>query len=131
SRAGYSFTMISTANRSLRQLRVAIKNCSGRLVLPLTCAATFLAVKNCGFADNTTATDAGKSVDSSRISSPIASAATASNPSRVGSKPATPEVPNLTGRTTEEVEATLGKPTGKLRSAQGVLWLYAEWRVQF
>jgi len=37
----------------------------------------------------------------------------------------------LSGRTAEEVEATLGRPTGKLRTAQGALWLYAEWRVQF
>jgi thiol-disulfide isomerase/thioredoxin len=37
----------------------------------------------------------------------------------------------LTGRGTAEVEAALGKPSGKLQTAQGNLWLYPEWRVQF
>src|SRR6185503_1565575 len=38
---------------------------------------------------------------------------------------------SLAGRSSNEVEAALGKPSGKLQNAQGALWLYAEWRVQF
>jgi len=60
-----------------------------------------------------------------------AHSATASKPSSVGSETATADAQSLAGRGTEDVEATLGKPTGKLQTAQGALWLYAEWRVQF
>jgi thioredoxin 1 len=45
-------------------------------------------------------------------------------------KPASPDAQNLTGRSDREVEAALGKPTGKLQKARGALWLYAGWRIQ-
>jgi len=56
---------------------------------------------------------------------------TASNPSNSDSKPVTPDAPSLTGRGATEVEAALGKPQGKLQTAQGALWLYSQWKVQF
>jgi len=56
---------------------------------------------------------------------------TASNPSNSDSKPATLDVTSLTGRGVAEVEAALGKPQGKLQTAQGALWLYSQWKVQF
>jgi len=46
-------------------------------------------------------------------------------------KPGTTDARRLSGRSAEEVQAALGKPTGQLRTAQGALWLYPEWRVQF
>ncbi|HKS37386.1 MAG TPA: thioredoxin family protein, partial [Verrucomicrobiae bacterium] len=60
-----------------------------------------------------------------------AAANTASNPSNSDSKPATADASNLTGRGVAEVEAALGKPQGKLQTAQGALWLYSQWKVQF
>jgi thiol-disulfide isomerase/thioredoxin len=42
-----------------------------------------------------------------------------------------PDAQSLAGRSSQEVEAALGKPSGKLQNAQGALWLYADWRVQF
>ena len=60
-----------------------------------------------------------------------AHSAAASKPSSTDSGTATADAQSLAGRGTEDVEATLGKPTGKLLTAQGALWLYAEWRVQF
>ena len=60
-----------------------------------------------------------------------APSATASKPSSADSKRGTPDAQSLAGRSSNEVEAALGKPSGKLQNAQGALWLYAEWRVQF
>ena len=60
-----------------------------------------------------------------------AHSAAASKPSSTDSQTASADAQSLAGRGTEDVEATLGKPTGKLQTAQGALWLYAEWRVQF
>jgi len=57
--------------------------------------------------------------------------AAASTPSSTDSQTTTAHAQSLAGRAAEDVEATLGKPTGKLQTAQGALWLYAEWRVQF
>lgn len=78
----------------------------------------------------TAAGDESQAVDKS---SPPSSAPidTASNPSTSGSKAATPDASNLNGRSAAEVEAALGKPQGKLQTAQGALWFYAEWKVQF
>ncbi len=56
---------------------------------------------------------------------------TVSKPSISDSKPAAPAAPDLAGCGAGEVEAALGKPSGKLQTAQGALWLYAKWRVQF
>ena len=55
----------------------------------------------------------------------------ASKPSNADSNRGTPDVQDLAGRSPDEVESALGKPSGKLQNAQGALWLYAEWRVQF
>ena len=80
----------------------------------------------CGMA----AGDESQAVDRS---SPPSSAPidTASNPSNSASKAATPDPSTLNGRSAAEVEAVLGKPQGKLETAQGALWFYAEWKVQF
>ena len=56
---------------------------------------------------------------------------TASKPSSSDSKSDARDAQSLAGRSSEEVEAALGKPTGKLQTAQGALWLYADWRIQF
>ena len=56
---------------------------------------------------------------------------TASKPSKSDSKSDARDSQSLAGRSGEEVEAALGKPTGKLQTAQGALWLYADWRIQF
>jgi thioredoxin 1 len=61
----------------------------------------------------------------------LAPSATASKPSSADSKRGTPDAQSLAGRPADEVEAALGKPSGKLQTAQGALWLYAECRVQF
>ena len=54
-----------------------------------------------------------------------------SKPSNTDSKRGATDPQCLTGLSPDEVEAALGKPSGKLQNAQGALWLYAEWRVQF
>jgi thiol-disulfide isomerase/thioredoxin len=38
---------------------------------------------------------------------------------------------SLEGKSLAEVKATLGVPQGKLRTQDGEVWLYSEWRVQF
>jgi len=73
------------------------------------------------------APDSGQN-PASEILSP---SATVSKPASTDSKPAAPDEKSLPGRAAEDVEAALGKPAGKLQTAQGALWLYAEWRVQF
>ena len=69
-------------------------------------------------------------VQNRSVASPDPTAA-ASKPSSTDSKRGTPDAQNLAGRSSQEVEAALGKPSGKLQNAQGALWLYADWRVQF
>ena len=59
------------------------------------------------------------------------SSATGSELSSTDSRPLTPQAQNLTGRGSEEVEASLGKPAGKLQTAQGAVWFYAERKVHF
>lgn len=94
-------------------------------------AAMFLAGASCGVAAEIESLTAGKSSDSgSKPAAMDSSAAVAKTPSR-DPKPGAMDVGRLSGRSAEEVQTTLGKPTGKLRSAQGALWLYPEWRVQF
>ena len=61
----------------------------------------------------------------------LSPSATASKPSSTDSKPDTRDAQSLAGRSTDEVEAALGKPGGRLQNAHGALWLYADWRVQF
>ena len=80
------------------------------------------------------ATETEKNSSDSGRNRPVgipAPSATASKPSSTDSKRGTRDAQSLAGRSTDEVEAALGKPSGKLQTSQGVLWLYAEWRVQF
>jgi thiol-disulfide isomerase/thioredoxin len=83
------------------------------------------------------ASDAAETEKSSSDSGPnppvgiVSPSATASKLSSTDSKPDTRDAQSLSGRGTDEVEAALGKPGGKLQTSQGALWLYAEWRVQF
>lgn len=57
--------------------------------------------------------------------------ASAPKPSSADSKPVKTDAASLVGKAAGEVESTLGKPTGRLQTAQGALWLYADWRIQF
>ena len=61
----------------------------------------------------------------------LSPSATASKLSSTGSKPDTRDAQSLAGLSIDEVQSALGKPSGKLQTAQGPLWLYAEWRIQF
>ena len=85
----------------------------------------------CGIAAGSPTQTAEKSSDPGPNPAAANSVPSASvpKPSRTVSKPA--DVQSLTGRDRVEVEVALGKPTGKLQSPEGALWLYAEWRVQF
>lgn len=78
--------------------------------------------------------------DSQKSSSPAslspqgeipAPSASAPKPSSADSKPVKADAASLVGKGAGEVESTLGKPTGRLQTAQGALWLYADWRIQF
>jgi thioredoxin 1 len=59
------------------------------------------------------------------------SATVVSKASNSDSKQVTANVEVQTGQSGSDVEAILGKAKGKLQTAQGALWLYADWRVQF
>jgi thiol-disulfide isomerase/thioredoxin len=61
----------------------------------------------------------------------VSGSATASKLPSTASKPDTRDAQSLAGLSIDEVQSALGKPSGKLQTAQGPLWLYAEWRVQF
>ena len=61
----------------------------------------------------------------------LSGSATASKLSSIDSKQDMWDAQSLAGRSFDEVQSALGKPNGKLQTAQGALWLYAEWRVQF
>ena len=94
-------------------------------------AAIFLAGASCGVAADAASPTAGKSSDSAANPPTIASSAAVVKTSTSDSKPGATDVGRLSGGSAEEVQAALGKPTGKLRTAQGALWLYPQWRVQF
>ncbi len=94
-----------------------------RLPLFLSCAGILILLAGRGLAGNDT-TGTEKNPSDSTF-------ATASKLSGTDSKRGMQDPQNLAGRSTDEVEAALGKPGGKLQNAQGALWLYSEWRVQF
>src|SRR2546426_4839248 len=126
--------MNAKANRSESGFHITLKQWSARLPLLLPCAGMFVSVAVCAVGESSESQTAKKSLPDSGQSPPVENvspSAAALKPSSPDSKPATPDVQSLAGRRAEEVEAVLGKPTGKLQTAQGALWLYAEWRVQF
>src|SRR5438045_4665875 len=122
--------MNNKAAVSMRRLGIASRICSSTVAVLLSAAGMFIGLPDGSFARAAEIEVAAKSPD------PVQTRAGVS-PSRSGSasKPASADskadARSLTGRSTEEVEATLGKPTGKLQTADGALWLYADWRVQF
>jgi len=67
----------------------------------------------------------GSASDSSTTSTGVLNSSTSDSKSGK----ADPEA--LVGHASADVESTLGKPTGKLQTPEGALWLYADWRVQF
>jgi thiol-disulfide isomerase/thioredoxin len=126
----FLLTMNKTTNP---RFRITLKRCSTRFPLLLACAGIFAVMAGRGLAGSEATGTEKDSRDSLQnrsvgISSPPA---TASKPSGTDSKRGTPDAQSLAGRSTEEVEAALGKPSGKLQNAQGALWLYAAWKVQF
>jgi len=104
------------------EIRSNLKPCSTRLAQLLSCVGVFILVEGRGLAQSpATETEKNSSVPS----------ATASKLASTDSKRGAPDAPSLAGRSAGEVEAALGKPSGKLQNAQGALWLYSQWRVQF
>jgi len=92
----------------------------------------FILVAGHGFAGSeATGMERTPSTSGQRPDGTLPASATASKTSGVDSKRGTPDPQDLTGRTTDDVEAALGKPSGKLQNTQGPLWLYADWRIQF
>jgi len=125
--------LVSMNKTTNRRFRITLKGTSVRLPLLLACAGIFIFVAGRAVAWSD-ATETEKNPSDSNQTRPGAVAppsATASKTSSTGSKRGTPDAQNLSGRSTAEVEAALGKPSGKLQNGQGALWLYADWRVQF
>ena len=92
----------------------------------------FLLARFCAAGSDATETEKNSSdSDRNRTLGILAPSSTASKPSSTDSKRGARDAQSLAGRSTDEVEAALGKPSGKLQNAQGALWLYSEWRVQF
>ena len=128
-------SMSNETNPSESLFRITSRQRSDRLLLIACCAGMIISVAiRCV---------AGSSESQTGIKSPgadsshnlpaenLAPSATASKASSIDSKPATADWQSLAGRGAEEVEGALGKPAGKLQTAKGDLWLYADWRVQF
>src|SRR5438876_639963 len=111
---------------------ITLRRSSARSALVI-CAGMLILLASRTFAgNNTTGTEKNPSDSLQEGSVEIrSSSATASKPSSADSKRATQDPQSLAGRSTDEVQAALGKPSGKLQNAEGALWLYAEWRVQF
>jgi thioredoxin 1 len=106
---------------------------SARLPFLLTSLAMFMAVAARG-AEGNTEPDSPQNSSLPGQSAPggiPASSASALKPSSSDSKPSKTDAQSLVGKGAGEVESTLGKPTGRLQTGQGALWLYADWRVQF
>jgi len=98
-------------------------------------AAMVILLALSGIAGSSESPTANKSLAANAGQNPSAEdrphSAAGSKPTSTDAETAKADAQSLAGRGAEEVEATLGKPTGKLQTAQGALWLYAEWRVQF
>jgi len=112
---------------------ITLKRCATRLPLLLSCVGMFILLAGfCVAGSDATETEQSSSDSGRNRSVGIpAPSATGSKPSSTDSKPGTRDAQSLAGRSTDEVEAALGKPSGKLQTSQGALWLYAEWRIQF
>jgi thioredoxin 1 len=103
--------------------------CKQRLSL-LICAATLgLALDGLAGANESERISAAVGQNPADGSAPPS--VTASKTSTADSKSSTADARRLAGHGADDVEAALGKPSGKMQTAQGPLWLYAEWRVQF
>jgi len=128
------FAFLVTMDKTMNtRFCIRLQGNSARLPLLLTCAGIFIFVAGRSAAVSDTP-DTNKNpldpVQNRSVEIPSHST-TASKPSGTDSKRGTPDAQILAGRSTDEVEAALGKPSGKLQNTQGALWLYAEWRVQF
>ena len=126
----FPVTMNKTTNT---RFCIKLKGNSARLLLLLTCAGIFIFMAGRSVAgSDATETDKNSRgpVQNRSVEIPSQSV-TASKPSGTDSERGTPDAQSLAGRSTDEVEAALGKPSGKLQNTQGALWLYADWRVQF
>src|SRR6266576_7157551 len=112
---------------------ITLKRCSTRLPLLLGCAGMiFVAAGLWVAASDATETEKNSPDTGQKRSVGIVSgSATASKLPSTASKPDTRDAQSLAGRSFDEVQSALGKPSGKLQTAQGALWLYADWRVQF
>src|SRR2546425_120939 len=125
--------MATINKRTNPRFCVTLKRCSARFLRLLCCAGMLIFVAGRSVAGSDT-TGTEKNPSDSGQDRPVgilAPSATASKPSSTDSKRGTRDAQNLAGRSTDEVEAALGKPSGKLQTAQGALWLYAEWRGPF
>lgn len=92
------------------------------------CAAMFLGAMMFG-AIHAAGSDADPKPAGPGAATPAVSSSAAEAPKPA--KTAKADLDHLTGRGAADVEAALGKPTGKLQTPAGALWLYAGWRVQF
>src|SRR2546428_6007201 len=124
--------MMTMNKKANPRLGITLKRCATRLPLLLSCAGMFfLLARFCAAGSDGTETEKNSSdSDRTRTLGILAPSATASKPSSTDSKRGARDAQSLAGRSTDEVEAALGKPSGKLQNAQGALWLYSEWRVQ-
>ena len=127
--------MRNGTNLSESGFHVALTPPSARRPLLTACAAMFIAVAILSAAGNgeSQAANQTRATDSSQNppAADLAPSGAASKTSRTDSKPASPNAQSLVGRGADEVDGTLGNPTGKLQTVQGALWLYADWRIQF
>ena len=112
------------------QFRITLDLCFTRLALLLGCAGMFILVESRGLAQNAV-TGPEKSSSATGKNPAVAIPTPSATASKLTSADSKLDVTGLAGRSTDEVEAALGKPSGKLQNAQGALWLYAQWRVQF
>ena len=106
---------------------ITVIRCSTRLAHLLGCVGMFTLLIGRGFAESESTQAKKQPSDSSQVQVLSAASKSSNNDSKRGA----PDVQCLTGLSPDEVESALGKPSGKLQNAQGALWLYPEWRVQF
>ena len=106
--------------------RTTIASRSGSRFL-LNCSATFVAIAvSAAVANSESATGSKQSSSNPTGSSAGESPATSVsvlNPATNGEKSGKVDPQNLVGHASPEVESALGKPTGKLQTVQGALWL--------
>ncbi len=128
-----TFSLVRMNNKakcSNSQSGHALKPRSARWLLLLAWVGMFVSAVVCGAAETDNKPSHPESGFNPLAGNPSSSAGVL-KPSSNDSKPTAPDAQTLAGRSAAEVEAALGKPAGKLQTAQGALWLYPEWRVQF